>query len=262
MMRSSIDFKLIADNLEPGDGIWQAKSGSSVSYPQEGNELCAHLEEDSFWFRHRNNCIVEMVRGFSPRGPLFDVGGGNGFTALALENSGFETVLVEPGETGVANARERGLVNIVRSTLEDAGFHPHALPAAGLFDVLEHIREPRAFLTTLFHLLEPGGRLYITVPAFRFLWSRDDDYAGHFERYTRGRISKVLADTGYHVEYAAYIFCLLPLPIFLFQLSQPNWDLADIKIPAVSKGIRKAIPGGQVLPPDSLIKFFIWKRTG
>ena len=34
-----------------------------------------------FWFRHRNDCIRELVRNFQPKGkvPIFDVGGGNGF---------------------------------------------------------------------------------------------------------------------------------------------------------------------------------------
>ena len=108
-----IDFKLIANNLELVDGNWVSTTRSDISYPDEANELCFRLEEDSFWFRHRNNCIIEMVKQFLPGGPLFDVGGGNGFVARMLEENNIEAVLVEPGEKGVANARKRGVKNII-----------------------------------------------------------------------------------------------------------------------------------------------------
>ena len=39
-----------------------------ISYPDEGNEACFAVEDESFWFRHRNACLVEMVRNFTPEG--------------------------------------------------------------------------------------------------------------------------------------------------------------------------------------------------
>jgi hypothetical protein len=46
---------------------------SGVSYLGEGNEACFEVEDQSFWFRHRNDCIRELVRSFLPRGrgPIF-----------------------------------------------------------------------------------------------------------------------------------------------------------------------------------------------
>lgn len=229
---TNIDFKLIANNLELIDGIWVSTTRTRISYPGEGNELCSRLEEDSFWFQHRNHCIIEMVKQLPPRGPLFDIGGGNGFVAWALGENNIETVLVEPGEKGVANAKERGVKNIIYSTLEDAKFKHHTLPAVGLFDVLEHISNHRVFLKIVFNLLERGGKLYITVPAFQFLWSTDDHYAGHFKRYTIKSLGKLLKEIGFHINYATYIFSLLPLPIFLFRslphklgfTKKTNWE--------------------------------------
>jgi SAM-dependent methyltransferase len=218
-----------ASNREWGE---VSTAGPGLSYPEEGNELCYQLEEHSFWFRHRNNCIVEVVKKFPPRGFLFDVGGGNGFVTKALEDSGIRCVLVEPGQKGVENAGKRGVTHIIRSTLEDAGFRPHTLPGVGLFDVLEHIRDFRAFLKTVFHLLEPGGRLYITVPAFQFLWSGDDNYARHLKRFTLKCMRKRLQEIDFHIDYATYIFSPLPLPIFLSRslpyrlgfTKKPDWE--------------------------------------
>src|SRR5271170_4405432 len=140
----------MAANLELGEhGIWFSKGQSNVSYPAAGNEACFEIEDHSFWFRHRNRCIATVVRGFPPAGALFDLGGGNGFVSLCLQKAGWQSVVVEPGSVGAINARKRGLENVICATLEDADFRAHSLPAAGLFDVLEHIDGDGQFLRVL-----------------------------------------------------------------------------------------------------------------
>ena len=203
-------------NLSRGqEGIWFSSASSAVSYPASGNESCFAVEDQSFWFRHRNDCIIECLRRFPPAGAVFDVGGGNGFVALALQRSGVEAVLVEPGLTGARNARRRGLSNVICSTLEDAHFQPGTIPAIGMFDVLEHIAFDHAFLLQVREALQPGGRLYLTVPAYGFLWSADDDFAGHVRRYTRASLMRDLIAAGYAVDYCTYFFAPLPVPILL-----------------------------------------------
>ena len=52
----------ISNNLENKNGIWFSKSEALVSFPEEGYDSCYKIEEDSFWFRHRNNCIIEVAK--------------------------------------------------------------------------------------------------------------------------------------------------------------------------------------------------------
>ena len=212
------DLSAIAANLERrADGIWQARTHSAVDYPDAGNAFCFQLEDHSFWFRHRNACILAAVRRHPPAGPIFDIGGGNGFVARALQQAGLPVVLVEPGPAGIANAQRRGVSPLVLATLDDAQFRPGSLPAAGLFDVIEHIKEDDAVLATLRRLLAPAGRLYLTVPAYQWLWSREDELGGHHRRYTRRRLAALLAGAGFETTYATYFFTPLPLPILLFR---------------------------------------------
>jgi hypothetical protein len=77
------------------DGIYFAAESGAISYPEEGNEACFEVEDRSFWFRYRNACIAEMVRNFPPegKGPIFDVGGGNGFVAKGLMDAGWDVDL-------------------------------------------------------------------------------------------------------------------------------------------------------------------------
>jgi SAM-dependent methyltransferase len=216
-----IDLSRVASNLSRDPlGLWVANSGataSPVSYPEDGNALCAELEDRSFWFRHRNRCILAAVRRHPPGDALFDVGGGNGAVARELVRHGIATVLVEPGRTGAENAHRAGLADVVCATLSSAGFRDHSLPSVGLFDVLEHMERDGEFLDQIRRALAPGGRLYITVPAYQAIWSAEDESAGHFRRYTRRALCRVLAAHGFTVEYATYFFWCLPAPILLFR---------------------------------------------
>jgi SAM-dependent methyltransferase len=215
-----LDVSTIATRLSRGeDGIWYAAEDQVVSYPAQGNDNCYAVEDASFWFSHRNRCIQALVRAFPPpgRGPIFDIGGGNGVVSRGLETTGFEVVLVEPGKTGAVNARSRGLEHVICATTETAGFNAGSIPAVGLFDVIEHIEDDRGFLQQVHRLLIDGGRLYATVPAFASLWSHQDELAGHYRRYSREEICEVLRTAGFEVEFSTYIFRILPLPIALLR---------------------------------------------
>ena len=204
-----------ADLVEVEPGRWVARGMGAVSYPASGHRSLAELEDASWWFRHRSACIVAAVRRAPPGGTILDIGGGNGVVSMALRAAGFPTLLMEPGEVGARNALRRGLAPVVHATFEAAGIRPGSLPAAGLFDVLEHIEDDEGFLRTLADALAPGGRLYLTVPAHRALWSPEDVAAGHHRRYGPRTLRASLVAGGFAVERITSIFWPLPLPILL-----------------------------------------------
>jgi SAM-dependent methyltransferase len=212
-----MNLKQYANNIELKDGIWFSKNNSKVSYPDNGHENCYRLEENSFWFKHRNNCTLAAIKNFSPDKVFFDIGGGNGFVSAFLEKENIETVLLEPGINGIRNAKKRNLKNLICSILEEVAFKKECLPCAGLFDVLEHIEDDLAFLKELYSLMENEGALIITVPAYNLLWSGEDIFAGHFRRYTLKTLKLKLEKAGFKIEYQTYFFSILPFPIFLFR---------------------------------------------
>ena len=207
----------IATNVVRNDkGLWVARSQRAVSYPDEGNEACLAIEDRSYWFSHRNKVIVHLVQTFPPDGALFDVGGGNGYVSMALQQAGIQAIVVEPGPDGALNAKKRGLP-VIHSTLQDAGFKKESVAAFGLFDVLEHIERDRAFLETLHACLVEDGLLYLTVPAFNALWSFNDERGGHFRRYTTRLLDSKLTSAGFTVRYCSYFFAGLVPAILVFR---------------------------------------------
>lgn len=219
-MSAPIDLSRLSPALACGDdGIWRTRNGvhETLSFPDDGHEACFRLEDTSFWFAHRNACIAAALAGHAIDGPFLDVGGGNGAVSKALEKHGLHTVLLEPGPDGAHNARQRGLRSVVNATLQDARFADGTFAAAGAFDVIEHIADDEAILREVHRVLRPAGVLCVTVPAYRWLWSSEDDLAGHHRRYTLERLAKVLERCSFEVKFQTYFFAPLTLPVFLMR---------------------------------------------
>ena len=121
------------------NGIWTSPKISNVSYPKAAHEALFSVEDDSFWFQHRNNCIVAILRRFPPNQYIVDVGGGNGYVSLGIQHAGFRVILLEPGIQAVMNAHSRGIRDILHTTFQDAAFPESSVDSICLFDVLEHI---------------------------------------------------------------------------------------------------------------------------
>lgn len=208
----------VSDSLvRDPSGIYVASGSSNVSYPPEGHAQCFQVEDHSFWFKHRNACIAAMVARYPPAGTLLDIGGGNGYVSQMLAELGHDIVLIEPGHTGALNARKaRGLENVVCATVEEADFTPRSFGAIGMFDVIEHIDDDRAFLDKTARLLKPGGMLYLTVPCYGWLWSQADVDAGHFRRHTHESLRKLVC-RHFDIEYISSFFQALVLPQFLLR---------------------------------------------
>ncbi len=214
----TIDIRAWTDALEQdAHGIWRAPSARAVSYPEHDNAVCFQIEDGSPWFRHRNECLVTMLKRFPPGGPIVEIGAGNGFVARRFIDEGCPTAVLEPGPDGAQNARDgRGIPDVICATLQDAGFRSGVLPAVGLFDVLEHIEDDRGVVDELARVLRPGGRVYLTVPSPPWLYSIKDVDAQHYRRYSIDQLTSLFGDR-FAVDYATYFFAALTLPTLLLR---------------------------------------------
>lgn len=212
------------------NGIWVSNVRDQVSYPSEGNDLCFATEDRSFWFRHRNRVILELMKLFPFKNNFADVGGGNGFQSKSIseEFREQEIFLVEPGYQGCRNARSRGVKNVYNLTSERFDFERFDIGGVGLFDVVEHIENHEDFLGQIARQTKPGTMMYITVPAFNTLWSGTDDLAGHFRRYTKGSLAKVLSSAGFETLYSTYFFTYVPVPLFAVRVLPQRLGLNNV----------------------------------
>lgn len=165
------------------------------------------LYQRHWWWRARERFILDALRGLRPEGNwgrILDVGCGGGvfFPALQLlgDVEGIEpdAALVDPGDRLSARVHVRPF---------DASFRPdHRYGLMLMLDVLEHMQEPAAALSHAYTLLEPGGALLITVPAFMLLWTQHDVLNRHYTRYTRAGIARLAREAGFAVSDARYFY--------------------------------------------------------
>jgi hypothetical protein len=242
---SKIDIAKACEGLAmDNSGIWRLPHTASVAYPEDAHDICFRLEDASFWFRHRNNLIASVMKQFSPPGTLLDIGGGNGYVTRRLLDEGWDTVLLEPGPIGAMNAKiHRAIPTVLCTTLEESGFGPASVPAAGLFDVLEHIEDDKAFVKRVAKILQPGGLLYVTVPAYSWLWSSSDTTGLHFRRYSADTLNGLLSEN-FDLVYQTYFFRMLIPPIFLLRalpyrlgLSQLFQFFSEKESPGTTRGL-------------------------
>jgi len=218
-----VDINNISKGLKNVDGVWVSDKVSGVSYSQDGHEHCYSIEDNSFWFNHRNDCVVAAILNFlPPRKDLLDVGGGNGFVSKAIQDAGVDVALLEPGLDGVKNAKRRGVSSVIHAALGDVDIIDGSVSSAGLFDVLEHIEDDVKFLECIRKVISSDGFLYITAPAYKILWSVYDENSGHYRRYTASLLRKRLEMAGFQVEYSTYFFSLMPIPT-LFLRTLPSF---------------------------------------
>ncbi len=198
-------------------GIWYAKTNTDDLYPHSIHDVLFPVEDHSYWFRHRNKCIIYLEKKYSGNDLFFDIGGGNGFVTKALENANIQSVLVEPVSAGVANARKRDVSNIICGSLKDLVPLKGHLAAIGAFDVIEHIKDDQAFVAEVNGLLKDEGLFYLTVPAYKFLWSDEDVIAGHYTRYRLSEIRSLIEKSNFEIVYSTYFFSVLLPPLFIFR---------------------------------------------
>ena len=198
-------------------GVDHSQPNDEVAYPEEGAAQTLAIEDASFWFAHRNQVIAAILERHQPAGTIWDIGAGNGFQARFLQSTGRKAVCVEPGLVGCRNAVARDVEVVIHATLQQIALPDAAIPAISLFDVVEHIAAPEELLAECKRVLAPGGLAYITVPAFPWLWSDEDVYARHCQRFTRKSLTALLEGVGFEVLMANYYFKMLLLPVCMFR---------------------------------------------
>jgi SAM-dependent methyltransferase len=86
------------------------------------------------------------------------------------------------------------------------------LRVVGLFDVIEHMRDPRPLMMEVHRVLEPAGVIALTVPALQALWSEADEVAGHYRRYGQKDLDAFMKACGFDRAMSRYLFASLLVP--------------------------------------------------
>ena len=152
------------------------------------------LELTHWWFVARRAILTRLLGDLPlpPRARVLEAGCGVGGNLEMLRRFG-EVEAMEPDAESRAYVAERyGLTPSDGRLPDGLPYAPASFDLVCALDVVEHVDDDRAALAALAGLLKPGGHLVITVPAYRWMWSRHDELHHHQRRYTRGEVAALL----------------------------------------------------------------------
>ena len=179
-----------------------------------------------------------------PPARLLDVGTAGGAFVAAAESLGFTSFGLEPSSDLVRSAVKKGLV-VKEGTLDHNPYVRERFQIITLWDVLEHLCEPKRALRNIHALLDESGVLVINYPELdtlpgkllrhRMWWVQ----SVHIQHFNRRSIEKILTACGFRA--------------FHFQRFYQTLEFAHLIGMAANLGLPFANPIRQLLP-QSLAK--------
>jgi len=166
--------------------------------------------EDPLYVSERENRYLTFRRVVSHLGParnrrLLDVGAYCGYFVDVARQVGFKAEGAELSSWAVAEARGLGLT-MHNQTVAERAASGDRYDIVTMWDVVEHLRDPRAELAAAFTLVEPGGSLHLaTIDAGsrtarmlgkRWPWLMEM----HLYYFDRATITALLTQAGFTVE--------------------------------------------------------------
>ncbi len=141
-----------SDGLD--DSYWNNKQHVGI---YENQEVQNDFEVE---FKKRIKSINDLVS----HGMLLDIGCGLGdFLRVAREN-GWKVCGVEIASVAVEYARKKYGLDVYQGTVENCDFSDESIDVVTMWDVIEHIQNPRQALSAIRSKLKKGGMLVIKTP--------------------------------------------------------------------------------------------------
>lgn len=180
-------------------------------------ELENGVNPDVHWYYQSKKLpLFDYAKKLVGRGQpltIVDVGAGSGFFALELEKHYTTAIakvyLVDIGYSEAELAATKG--QKIEKVLAIPPVIENGLVL--LMDVLEHLPDDLAMLKSIKQAcVGEGNHFFITVPAFRSLWSGHDVFLGHYRRYRIPMLREVLEKASFrHIKNYYLYGSLFPL---------------------------------------------------
>lgn len=147
---------------------------------------------------------LELIeQAYGKKGRMLDIGAATGFFLDIARKRGWETAGVEPSDHAAAMGRAKG-IDVRTGTLDALEAPDHSFDVITMWDVIEHVPEPRETLRQVRRLLRPGGIVAINTPDADSLWARVMGMRWHLivppehlHLFGSGSLRRLLSDTDF-----------------------------------------------------------------
>ncbi len=175
-------------------------------------EQAADFSED-----YRLKSLFSMVP--STGGALLDIGSGNGEIANFLRGKFNHFTLADISEFLCERLRkkfkDRNDISVMQADGQSFSSNGNSFDVVTMTDIIEHVADDGAVLKNGFHVLNPGGLLFVSAPALPYLYGIRDKESGHYRRYTKKELTQKLIEQGFRIRTVFYWNLLGVLPYFV-----------------------------------------------
>ena len=179
-------------------------------------ESFAKLEDTHFWFVSRRRIFFDLLdRLLSRRSDrkILEIGCGAGGLMGPMERYGQVHGLDIDFEY-LRFCKNRGFNRLICGSGYELPFADASFDLVTLFDTMEHIPDDVRALQEARRVLRPGGLVFVSVPAYQWLWSQNDRIAHHHRRYTMRGLRRTMRTAGLEPQRLTYFNSLL-LPLII-----------------------------------------------
>jgi len=169
------------------------------------------LYQAHWWWRVRERILLRVIAGLDLPGDarILDVGCGNGLFLQQLRHYGeVRGIEVDASLLSDANPLRD---SISTQPLGSPCYEGCRFDLITACDVIEHIEDDRGAVRAMCDMLQPGGYLLLTVPAWMLLWDEHDELNHHYRRYAKRDVSELLGGA-LQIRECRYLFTSLFLP--------------------------------------------------
>lgn len=176
------------------------------------------LERTHWWFVVREKILREQLIKSLPRKDglkILNVGVATGRTTEMLTDFGAVTS-IEFDHNTCEFLRDKLNIPVTEASVTLLPFSDESFDVICVFDVLEHVEFDEKAINELSRVCIADGLIYISCPAYSFLWSGHDIINHHYRRYTAGSLKKLI-NNKFEVKYLTYFNSILFVPIALYR---------------------------------------------
>jgi SAM-dependent methyltransferase len=156
--------------------------------------------------RHHFRGLVGEIERIIDPGEMLEVGCAYGYFLDEARRSGWVVRGVEPSAHAARRARETLRLEVSNTRFGDMPVESESVDAIALWDVIEHLPDPRRTLETAHAWLRPGGVLALSTGDIESLSARihGRDWSllappWHQHFFSRGTLRRLLEDVGFRV---------------------------------------------------------------
>ena len=154
-----------------------------------------------------NEWIVSSLKPYV-KSPALEVGAGTGnISEYFTDLKSIVLTDVDPKLVELLQNKFTGKKNILIESLDISatlGTIRNRFKTIFAVNVLEHIKKDSEAVSNIHHLLEPGGRVVLLVPAKKFAYSKLDKSLGHYRRYEKDELKRLLENARFEIEKIEY----------------------------------------------------------